>query len=171
MISSLRCSDRRFAALVSADTNHFFEWHYEDFAIADLARLGGFHDRLHGFASEVIGDRDLDFNFRQEIYGVFAAPIDLGVALLTAIAFDLGDRHALDADGTERFLHFIQFERFDNSGDEFHKRIKGVGFLVDVTFFAVIGDVEALGLGFGGGTQTDQSLHEHGDHKGRHHGE
>jgi hypothetical protein len=53
---------------------------------------------------------------------VFGPAIDLGMALLPAIAFDLGDGNALDADARERVADFFQFERFDDGNDELHER-------------------------------------------------
>ena len=44
------------------------------------------------------GDRDLEPQLGQEIHGVFGAAINLHVALLPAVAFDLGHGHAVHAD-------------------------------------------------------------------------
>ena len=65
-------------------------------------------------------DRDFDPQFGQEVHDIFGAAIDLGVALLAAVALDLGHRHAVDADGGERLAHLVQLEGFDDRDDEFH---------------------------------------------------
>ena len=46
----------------------------------------------------VAGDRDLDPQLGQEIHRVFGAAINFRVALLPAVAFDLGHGHAVDAE-------------------------------------------------------------------------
>ena len=61
--------------------------------------------------------------FGQEIHGIFGAAIDFGVALLPAVALDLGDGHAVDADGEERVAHFFELERFDDGDDELHEAL------------------------------------------------
>ena len=65
-------------------------------------------------------DDDIDFDFRQEVHGVLGAAIDLGVALLSAIAFDLGNGHALEAERGQRFAHLVELERFDDCTDQVH---------------------------------------------------
>ena len=42
------------------------------------------------------------------------------MALLPAVAADVGDRHAVDADALERFLHFVELERLDDRFDFLH---------------------------------------------------
>jgi hypothetical protein len=58
--------------------------------------------------------------FSAEIHGVFGAAIDLGVALLAAIALDLGDGDALDADRHQGVADIVEFERLDDGDDELH---------------------------------------------------
>ena len=65
-------------------------------------------------------DGDFDFDFRQETDGIFRAAINLGMALLPAIAFDFRDGHALNAQRRKRFANFIQFERLNDGRDELH---------------------------------------------------
>src|SRR6185312_2586087 len=99
----------------------------EDLAVADLAGLGRAHDRLDRLAGHVVRHGDLDLHLGQEVDGVLAAAVDLGVALLPAEALHLGDGHALDARLGERFLHLLQLERLDDGDDEFHGvRLLGV---------------------------------------------
>ena len=76
---------------------------------------------LDDLADEIVGDDDLDLHLGQEVHGVFAAAVDLGVALLAAEAFDLGDRHALNAELRQGLLHLLQFEGLDDGNNEFHE--------------------------------------------------
>ena len=67
-----------------------------------------------------IGQDQFQFDFRQEIDGVFAAAVDFGVALLATEALDFCDSHAFDANFTERILHFLEFEWFYDGFDFLH---------------------------------------------------
>ena len=53
-------------------------------AVADLAGVGGLDDGLDGRLDLRVGQDDFDLDLGQEIHGVFAAAIDLGVAFLAA---------------------------------------------------------------------------------------
>ena len=92
----------------------------ENFSVADFAGLGGFDDRIHRCLHIAVRQHDFDFDLGQKIDGVFAAAINFGVALLAAKPFDLGDRHAFDAEARQSFFHFFEFERFDDGLDFFH---------------------------------------------------
>ncbi len=70
-------------------------------------------------------DRDFDANLRQEIHGVFGAAINLHVALLAAIAFDLGHGHAVNADAGERVAHLVELEGFDDGETNFMRVLPG----------------------------------------------
>src|SRR4051812_48672742 len=163
-LPGLTKSDRRLAAFVRADAHDFVERNHEYFAVTDLAGLRGRHDGVDRLRGDGARDGDFDFHLRQKIDRVFAATINLGVTLLAAEAFDLGDRHALDADFGERGLNFFEFKGLDDGDDEFHGEAEvscdaRLGFrLVDVAFFAVVAEVQALLLGFDGRTQADQCL-------------
>ena len=58
--------------------------------------------------------------FGRKVHRVFGAAIDLGMALLPAIALDLGDGHAVHADGQQRVAHVFELERLDDRDDELH---------------------------------------------------
>jgi hypothetical protein len=81
-----------------------------------LAALDG-GDGLVGLSA---GHDDFDFDFRQEADGVFSAAVDFGVALLAAVAFDFGNRHALQAEVGQCGPHFLELEGFDHCSDELH---------------------------------------------------
>ena len=78
-------------------------------------------DRLHDVVGAVVADPDLDPHLGQETHDVFRAAIDLRVALLAAVALDLGRRHAVDADPIQRVAHGVELERLDDCGDELHR--------------------------------------------------
>src|SRR5512141_922547 len=91
----LKCVGVGFAG---ADTHGVFERRDENLTVADLAGLGGGGDRLRDLVDLFAGDGDLDAHFGQEVHGVFGAAIDLHVALLPPVAFDLGHGHAVNPD-------------------------------------------------------------------------
>src|SRR5262249_32516508 len=92
----------------------------EDLAVADLPGLGRVGDHLDHLVDLIVVDGDVDPDLGQEVHRIFGAAIDLLVALLAAVAFDLGDGHALDAGGRERVAHVVELEWFDDSDDQFH---------------------------------------------------
>ena len=92
----------------------------ENLAVADLAGLGRVADRLGDLVGLFLGDGDLDADLRQEVHRVFGAAIDFGVALLPAVAFDLGDGHALDADAEQGVADLLELERLDDGNDQLH---------------------------------------------------
>src|SRR5579859_657371 len=93
---------------------------HENLAIADLSSAGARGDHLNRLLGDVGRDRDLDPQFREKIHHIFGAAIDFGVALLAAVTLDLGDGHAVHADGGQRLPDLVQLERFDNGDNELH---------------------------------------------------
>jgi hypothetical protein len=69
----------------------------------------------------VVGDHDLDLHLGQEVDDVFGAAIQFGMALLAAKALGLRHRDALEAHFLQRLLDFVEFERFDDRFDLFHR--------------------------------------------------
>ena len=76
------------------------EWCDEYLAIADLAGFGAVDNRLDDFFHAIIGDRNFDFRFRQEIDNVFGAAVKLRMPALPAKSFDFANGHALHANLT-----------------------------------------------------------------------
>jgi len=113
------------AVLAGADADDVFEGTDEDFPVADLAGAGGRGDRLKGPVHTLIGDAELDFDLGEKIDDILAAAVDIGVPLLAAEALHFGDGHAFDADFGEGIFHFLQFEGFDDGGNELHERMAG----------------------------------------------
>src|SRR5947209_15013542 len=107
-------------AFAGADADGLLEGTDENFAVADLARAGSRRDRFDRAVDEVGCDRDLDFQLRQGAHGIFGAAVDFGVALLAAVAFDLGDRQTVHADAGQSIAHLVQFERLYDRHYDFH---------------------------------------------------
>src|SRR5690606_37323775 len=61
-------------------------------------------------------------DLRQEVHGVLAAAVNLGMTLLTAKTFDFRYGHPFDSQLGEGFLHFLQLEGFNNRFDFFHEK-------------------------------------------------
>src|SRR5262245_45822604 len=106
--------------LAGADADGLADVGHENLAVADLAGLCRCGDRLHHLVGLLRRNRDLDLHLRQEIHRVFGAAINLGMALLAAIAFDLGYRHAGDAEPGEGVAHVLEFEWLDDGNDKLH---------------------------------------------------
>ena len=89
--------ERVVVGFPSADANRVLDCRDEDLAVTDLASLGGALDGGERLVDLGAWHDDFDFDLRQEADGVFGTAIDFRMPLLTAVAFDLGDRHALQA--------------------------------------------------------------------------
>ena len=112
---------RRFAVFVVADSDGFVDAGDEDFAVADFAGAGGADDGGDGLFLERIGDDDFDFDLRQEIDGVFAAAVELGVSFLTAVPSRFQDGHAFNAGFEERVFDGVQLGGLEDGFDLLHK--------------------------------------------------
>jgi hypothetical protein len=88
--------------------------------VTDLAGAGGLDDGVHDLLRERVVGEDLDADLGHEVDGVLRAAVDLGVALLAAVALHLADGHAEHADLLQRALHVLQHERLDDRGDQLH---------------------------------------------------
>src|SRR6267142_4506767 len=113
-------SQRALVALPGADPDRRIHGMDEDLAVADVSCLGRRGQDARDLVGQAVRHHDLDLDLRQEVHGVFAPSIQLGVALLAAESADLGDRHADDAYARERFLDVVELERLDDSLDLFH---------------------------------------------------
>src|SRR5690606_36011366 len=113
-------SDCGRAGFAGADADDLLPIEDEDLAVADLAGAGGVLDRLDGLGDELVGDARLDLDLRQEADDALRAALEPGRALLAAEALHLGDGDALDADARKGLPDFVELERLDDGGDEFH---------------------------------------------------
>src|SRR5262249_16684298 len=111
---------RRVVGLAGADAHRVIEAEYENLSVTDLAGARARGDPLDLSVDLVGHHRELDLDLRHEVHRVLAAAVDLGVALLPAVALDLGDGQAVHADGGERIAHWIELEGLDDGDDGFH---------------------------------------------------
>src|SRR3954454_17096234 len=89
-------------------------------AVADLPGCSRLHDDVHDVRGVVIGDHDVEAHLGHEVHLVLRAAIYLGVALLPAVAVDLGHGQTVDPECLQRRLHVVELERLDDGGDEPH---------------------------------------------------
>ena len=113
---------RRFAVLVVADADGFIDSGHEDFAVSDFAGSGCADDGLNGLVLDLVGDNDFDLYFGQQIDGVFAAAVELSVALLAAMAAGFQNCHAFNAGFEEGILHGIQLGGLEDCLNLLHKK-------------------------------------------------
>src|SRR6516162_3107652 len=109
-----------FASLFSADTDRVVDRADEYLSVADLSRFGCFDDRFDSGVDPGISHHNFQLNLGKEIHRVFAAPVNLRVALLPAKALYLADRHALDSQAGKSLFDAFEFERLDDGIDLFH---------------------------------------------------
>ncbi len=114
--------DGGIGGFAGADPDSFLDREYEDLAVTDFARAGGFDDGVDGIVDLVLVQDEFDFDFREEVDRVLAGAVDFGLAFLAAEAFDLGHGHADDAEIGQGFFDFGELERFDNGFNFFHVR-------------------------------------------------
>src|SRR6266403_309023 len=102
------------------DPQRVVDRRHKNLAVTDLAGARARGDDVHRLVGKIRRDGDFDPELRQKIHDIFGATIDLGVALLAAVALDLGDGHAGDPDRGECLAHLVKFEGFDNGNNELH---------------------------------------------------
>src|SRR5262249_13309738 len=78
-------------------------------------------DRLDHLVDLIGRAGDLQLDLGQKAHGIFGAAIDFGVALLTPVAFHLGDGQSLNADLGEGIADLVELERLDDGHDDFHR--------------------------------------------------
>ena len=108
-------------AFACSDAHRVIDRCHEDLPVADLAGSRGFRDGLDGLVRDFVRDGHLNSNLGHEINLIFGAPVDLRVALLAAIAYDLGDGHAVDPGARERLSHRSELEWLDDGCNELHE--------------------------------------------------
>src|SRR5512147_897775 len=108
---------RLHATLASAYAYGVFHRGDENLAITDTAGTRRLLDRLDRLFDQGVLDHQLDLHLRQEINHVFGAPVEFGMALLTAETLRLEHGNALQSELVERFLHVVELERLDDRLD------------------------------------------------------
>ena len=113
---------RLVAFFLGADSDGLLDGGDEQFAVTDLAGVGGLGDRIQAGLDILVGDNQLKLDLGQKVHGVFAAPVNLGVAFLPAESLDFRHGHAFHANFGQCVPDFIQLERFNNCFDFFHNK-------------------------------------------------
>src|SRR5437899_11105353 len=103
-MSFVPCRSERFAArFAGADAYDLLQVVNKNLAVADLAGACGGLDGLDHALDEFVGHGSLDLDLGQEVDDVLRAAVQLGMALLSTEALDLGNGDPLHADGRECF--------------------------------------------------------------------
>ena len=89
--------DCLLACLPSPNPDDLLQRRDKDFSITNLSSAGRSHNRIDNRVDLLIGYRDLEFQFRQEIHHVLRTAIKLCMTPLSPEAFDLCHRDALHA--------------------------------------------------------------------------
>src|SRR5713226_972162 len=118
-------SERALVALTGADPDGRVHGMDEDLTVADVPRLGRGGQDARDLVGQAVRYHHLHLDLRQEVHGVLAASIQLGVALLATEPANLRNRHADDADARQRLLDVVELERLDDSLDFFHGPSRG----------------------------------------------
>src|SRR6266852_9753796 len=77
--------ERALAAFVVADADGFLDAGEKNLAVADFPGLRGFQNRFDGGCHQMVGQDHLEFDLGEQVHGVLAAAIHLGVPLLAAV--------------------------------------------------------------------------------------
>ena len=103
--------------LAGPHADRLLDVHYKNLAVADFAGLGGFGDGVDNRVCDIIVHNDFQFDFWYEIYGIFSATVNFGVAGLRSKALDFCHHHAANSGFGQRFANLVEFERFDCRND------------------------------------------------------
>src|ERR1700719_2142999 len=113
-------SQRVGAPLPCAHPHDGFDGADPHLPVTDLAGACGLDDDVHHLVDRGVINEDLDPHLRHEVDGILGAAVDLGVALLPAVALHLADRHAEDPRLFQAGLDVFEGERLDDRGDQLH---------------------------------------------------
>src|SRR4249919_503382 len=130
-MSFLGCrSDRGRVAVAGPDPDHRLDRADPHLAVTDPTGLRGLLDDAEDVLGVTVVRDDLDPDLGHERDVVLRAAIDLGVALLPAVAADLRDRHPRDPEGLEGLTDLFPLVRLDHCSDELHARAPSVDSLL-----------------------------------------
>ena len=108
------------ACFTGSNPDSLFNRNDEYLAVTDFAGVG----RITNFFNHLIRKcgihHDFDFNFGDKIDDIFGTAVDFLVTLLSPVAFNFGDGHALNPDFLEPPFDVVQFKRFDTRLNFFH---------------------------------------------------
>src|SRR4249919_2665465 len=130
-MSFLGCrSDGRRVAVAGPDPDHRLDRADPHLAVTDPAGLRGLLDDPEDVLGVTVVRDDLDPDLGHQRDVVLRAAVDLRVALLPAVAADLGDGHPGDPEGLEGLADLFPLVRLDHCGDELHARAPSVDSLL-----------------------------------------
>src|SRR5438552_5531979 len=113
-------SERGRIGLAGADADYLLKIKHEDLAVADLAGVRRFLDRLDRLLEHLRLDRRLDLHLGQEVDDVLRAAVELGVPFLPPEPLHFRHGDALHADCRERLAHLVELEGLDDCRYQFH---------------------------------------------------
>src|ERR1700722_11582744 len=113
-------SDGINSGFPSSDANGFLDVGDEDFPVTNAAGLRRAPDGVDGPLDQLIRNHYFDLNFGQKVDNVLGTAIKLGMALLPAKPFGLGDGNALQSNLLKRFFDLVELEWLDDGFDFFH---------------------------------------------------
>jgi len=122
-------SESGFVNFAGTDAHRLLDRDNEDLAVADFPGLGRGGDSIDGFVDHLRRHNDFDLEFRNEVHGVFRAPIDFRMSFLPAVTFNLGHGHALQAKLGQGFAHLIKLEWLDDCHHQLHLSTHVLGLL------------------------------------------
>ena len=104
-----------------ANTYGFRQFRYKNLAVAHLARSSLVNDCIHDLVQSFVVADNLDLDFGYKIDRVFRASVHFGVTFLSAVTFDLRDRHAYYPNFIQGGLNVFQLEMTNYRFDFFHR--------------------------------------------------
>src|SRR5438477_1023978 len=109
------------APFAGADADHLVDGRNENLPVPYASSLGGPLDGFQCPRDHFVRKNDFHLHFWQEVDDVLGAPVELGVAFLTAEPLHLGDGEPEDAHVGQRLLHLIELEGLDDRFDLLHR--------------------------------------------------
>src|SRR5207244_1589548 len=122
-------SERSRIGFAGADADNLLKIEHEDLAVADLAGVRRFLDRLDCLLEHLRLDGRLDLHLGQEVDDVLRAAVELGVSFLPTEALHLRHGDALHADRRQGLADLVELEGLDDCGYEFHAGLRSAATL------------------------------------------
>src|ERR1035437_154378 len=114
---------RRHSAMVGfsrADADHLIQRHYEDLAVADVARLRPPAKGIDGGLDERIGDRDLEADLLGQLHLHRHAAVGLDAVELAPVALDAAYRQATHIGAVEGLEDVVGLLGTNDADHELH---------------------------------------------------
>src|SRR5579871_3128883 len=115
--SLLQCA---VSSIAIADAYGIINGRHEDLAVPNFSGPGRIGDYADDSLHLVIGDDQLQLDFRPHIHVVLSAPVGFGMSLLPAMTVYFRDSKTVHAGVPKGRLHFIQLEGLNDCFDLLH---------------------------------------------------